>query len=108
MESSKFGAYLRRLRLSRGLTQTDLAKMLQVHPSQVSQWENAFRSPSGRSLARLSEAFGTDLRKWFLTSRDTEAQTPPIGVGNIVVTVTFNNMPEETIKEILKNAGVPA
>ncbi len=41
-----------------GLTQTALARDIGVHPSTVSRWERALRSPCGQNLAKLMARFG--------------------------------------------------
>lgn len=52
-----FGAELRRIRLARRLTQSDLAARLgQSSNSQVSKWERSRCGPRLSSLARLAEA----------------------------------------------------
>lgn len=45
-EDKEFGKRLAQVRVSRGDTQLDLAKALDVHPAQVSRWENGTRGPT--------------------------------------------------------------
>ena len=45
-EDKEFGERLASVRKARGDTQLDLAKALNVHPAQVSRWENGTRGPT--------------------------------------------------------------
>lgn len=58
-EPSEFVTLLRRHRLSRGLTQTALAKRLKVDPSTVSLWESG-AIPTARMIPKLARLLGID------------------------------------------------
>lgn len=47
---------LARLRLERGITQSQLADMVGCHRKDISRWENGGRNPSGKSLIKLAQA----------------------------------------------------
>lgn len=51
---------LRRLRFSRGYTQTSLAKKLKVTPSTVSLWESGDSLPSPERVKALADALGLE------------------------------------------------
>jgi len=57
----KFAARLRKLRLSRGLTQAGLARKLYVSKQAVSKWENAKAMPDVELLPKIAAIFGVDL-----------------------------------------------
>lgn len=49
---------LKELRDSEGLTQTELAKKLNIAPSTVGMWEKGYRSPDYEMLKRMADYFG--------------------------------------------------
>ena len=62
------GATLRRLRLSRNLTQEDLADRCELSKGFISQVENNLTSPSIATLTDLIECLGTTLKQFFSES----------------------------------------
>lgn len=55
MGSVEFGQYLRRLRVSNGLSQFQLGKLVGVSDRAVSKWENGISMPKSSVVYRLSE-----------------------------------------------------
>ena len=53
-----FAARLRALRMQKGLSQIDLAKLLKVHSNHVSRYERGETKPSAASLKSLADALG--------------------------------------------------
>jgi transcriptional regulator with XRE-family HTH domain len=51
-----FGKRLRKLRMRRGFTQRELAKLCSLTPGQVSHYEAGRHRPHARNLARLAQA----------------------------------------------------
>lgn len=72
------------LRQARGLTQTDLARILRVTPSWVAHVEAGRFSPSLDSAAarRLSKFFGRPLAELLAEVPAAEGERVPVGVGN--------------------------
>ena len=60
MDAEKTGALIRSLRVSKGLTQKQLADMINVSDKAVSKWETGNGCPDISLIARLAEIFGTD------------------------------------------------
>ena len=56
----KFAENLKSLRLSRGITQSQLAKTLNVDQRTVSAWENKICEPDYDTLAKICEIFNED------------------------------------------------
>ena len=56
----KFAENLKSLRLSHGITQSQLAKMLNVDQRTVSAWENKICEPDYDTLAKICEIFNED------------------------------------------------
>ncbi|HPA61380.1 MAG TPA: helix-turn-helix transcriptional regulator, partial [Clostridia bacterium] len=59
------GATLRALRLSRNLTQEDLADRCELSKGFISQVENNLTSPSIATLTDMIECLGTTLKQFF-------------------------------------------
>jgi XRE family transcriptional regulator, fatty acid utilization regulator len=55
------GLMLRTLRLEAGMTQEDLARAAQLHPTEVSRLERAERDPRLSTLVRLAAALQVPL-----------------------------------------------
>ena len=55
------GERIKRLRMERGWSQTQLARKLDVHPKQVSGWERGAHTPTTDALIRVAEALGVSL-----------------------------------------------
>lgn len=55
-QSAKVGAFIRQLRVARGLTQLQLANALHTTPGTVSKWESGAREPQ-RHLSEISRFF---------------------------------------------------
>lgn len=58
---SNFGLTLKQLRLSRGLTQERLAKILEITPSAITMYESGARNPSIKVLIKLSKFFNVSI-----------------------------------------------
>lgn len=52
---------IKELRLKRGITQSQLAKLCSVHQTAVSQWENGRTLPDKQTLLKLSDIFGVSV-----------------------------------------------
>lgn len=59
--SLSFAQALRRLRIERGLSQRQLARLLHVDRSTVTKWESGNRLPDAMMLSQLAKALGTDV-----------------------------------------------
>jgi transcriptional regulator with XRE-family HTH domain len=59
--SMTLGERIKRLRMERGWSQTQLARRLEVHPKQVSGWERSAHVPSTDVLIRIAEVLGVSL-----------------------------------------------
>ncbi len=72
---SQFGEILRRTRLERGLSQSDLAEKARFQPSAISHFEAGRRSPSFENMKRIADALNVTID--FLLGR----QPDPQGAG---------------------------
>lgn len=53
MDDFEFGQYLRRLRISNGLSQFQLGKLVGVSDRAVSKWENGISKPKASIILKL-------------------------------------------------------
>lgn len=60
MKEIKFAENLKNLRISHGLTQNKLAKLLAVDQRTISAWEKKICEPDFNTLAKISEIFKED------------------------------------------------
>lgn len=61
MKEIKFAENLKNLRISHGLTQKELAKLLAVDQRTVSAWEKKICEPDFNTLAKISEIFNENI-----------------------------------------------
>lgn len=72
------GERLKRLRVARGFTQVEFAKLVGVTKSAVSQWEDdSTKNLKLPALARALEVLGTDLQHLVWGENRAPAGTPP-------------------------------
>lgn len=55
-----FGTHLKELRLSRGLSQADLAAQIHIAPNSVARYENGLREPDLDTIKTIALFFGVD------------------------------------------------
>lgn len=61
METTHFAENLKTLRIEKGLSQTELAKLLGVDQRTISNWENKICEPSFETLGKLCDIFDESL-----------------------------------------------
>jgi transcriptional regulator with XRE-family HTH domain len=90
------GMRLKELRVKRGISQTEVAKLIGVTPSTISQIESNLIYPSLPALIKMAETLSVDVSSFFQESAD---------IGNMVVfresdasEIKFPDLPEEGIK----------
>ena len=70
MNMYKFGNYIYKLREEKNLTQTELAKQLDVSDKSISKWENGQAFPRIETLEKLAVALDTTVEDVFSASKD--------------------------------------
>ena len=70
----KFGDTISRLRKEKGLTQSQLGKLLNVSYQAVSKWENDLAEPSLQSIEEMSKIFDVPV-SYFFNESDDEIET---------------------------------
>ena len=59
--SAKFGKRAKEIRLKKGMSQGDLAKILGVHPTYISGIERGVRNMALKNIERLAKALGVPI-----------------------------------------------
>lgn len=87
---------LKRLRIEAGLSQKEIANLLQVSPSIISSYETGERTPSLENLLMLSNVFkcSTD----YLLGKD--SSLPKVTIGNCELTIKQIDLLEKFINSI--------
>ena len=59
----QFADTLRKLRIQKGLTQSQLANLMFVNKATISKWESGSRLPDAAMIIRLAEVLRVDVKK---------------------------------------------
>ena len=89
------GLRLKEMRTKRGLSQTELAKLVGVTPSTISQVESNLIYPSLPALLKMAEVLSVDVSSFF--QDQTELKKRVIFQGSEATEVRFSEIPEESI-----------
>ena len=89
------GLRLKEMRTKRGLSQTELAKLVGVTPSTISQVESNLIYPSLPALLKMAEVLSVDVSSFF--QDQTEVKKRVIFQGSEATEVRFSEIPEESI-----------
>lgn len=60
--TEKFGKRVKKIRLSKGMSQGDLAKILGVHPNYISGIERGLENMSLKKMEQLAKALGVTIK----------------------------------------------
>ena len=89
------GMRLKELRMKRGLSQTELAKLVGVTPSTISQVESRLIYPSLPALLKMAEILSVEISSFFQASSDVRRQIVFPGTG--AVDVKFQELPGDSV-----------
>ncbi len=89
------GMRLKDLRMKRGLSQTELAKLVGVTPSTISQVESRLIYPSLPALLKMAEVLSVEISAFFQERTDVERQVVFPGSG--AVDVKFPELPADSL-----------
>ncbi|WP_353856467.1 helix-turn-helix transcriptional regulator [Bacillus sp. Bos-x628] len=62
-------------RKAKGLTQEELAFMLDCKKSTISNWENGYSNPKMDDAFKVSEILGTDIKTLFFNQKEQDSHT---------------------------------
>ena len=91
----ELGMRLKELRTKRGLSQTELAKLVGVTPSTISQVESKLIYPSLPALLKMAEVLSVEISSFFQESADTRRQV--VFPGNGAIDVNFPELPGDSV-----------
>jgi transcriptional regulator with XRE-family HTH domain len=98
------GERIKRLRMERGWSQTQLAQKLDVHPKQVSGWERGAHTPSTDVLIRIAEVLSVSLDYLAFENREAKRQVEIADLELLEKLQEIDKLPEEdkqTVKNVL-------
>jgi transcriptional regulator with XRE-family HTH domain len=90
------GMRLKELRSKRGLSQTELAKLVGVTPSTISQIESNLIYPSLPALLKIADILSIEISSFFHQSADISNRV--VFPASEAVDIRFNDLPEEGIQ----------
>lgn len=94
-ERLDFGLRLKEMRTKRGLSQTELAKLVGVTPSTISQVESNLIHPSLPALLKMAEVLSIDASSFF--QEQTEVMKRVLFPLSEATEVHFSEIPEESL-----------
>lgn len=108
------GQKLYALRMKKGITQLELAKIAEVSDKTVSAWEAMTRTPKVGSIRKICNHYGLELETFIDESVDNLGdikEQPTVSDGltdkDIRLVEWFRSLPEEKQKAILSLGGAP-
>jgi transcriptional regulator with XRE-family HTH domain/KaiC/GvpD/RAD55 family RecA-like ATPase len=93
--SIDMGMRLKELRVKRGLSQTELARLIGVTPSTISQVESNLIYPSVPALLKMAEILSIDVSSFFQGGG--EGRSKVVFTSSDASDVRFGDLPEESI-----------
>jgi transcriptional regulator with XRE-family HTH domain/KaiC/GvpD/RAD55 family RecA-like ATPase len=118
------GMRLKELRIKRGLSQTELAELVGVTPSTISQVESNLIYPSLPALLKMAEVLSVEVRSFFQEKADlknriifpaadaVDVKLPDFPQGsihaNLLTPVDFEPKAEPYLIEVLPNKNLPS
>ena len=81
------GTKIRELRRKRNMIQSDMAKLINVHPSAIAMWESGKRQPEREKLVQISKLFNVTV-DWLL-AEDEEDKSIEIKLPATENTITI-------------------
>ena len=97
-----FGANVKMIRKSKGITQEKLSEMIDIHPRQMSKIENGEHFPSAKSLEKICISLGVSPRVLFdfkIDDFDTDSSNKNISLLiNSIAKIAKNDSQTEFIK----------
>lgn len=100
MTTNNFAELLKKLRMQRGMSQADLARVLNVARTTVSSYENGCRNPDRETLVRIAACFQVSLD--YLLDTDTLGIDPASEYSAVLkeINALLNSAPIASKKKI--------
>ncbi len=101
MDNIQFGAFVAQLRKEKGLTQKELADLLNVTDKAVSKWETAKGFPDVKLLEPLAQALGVSLVE-LMQGRRQETETLTVAEAGTVVSQAMGQWEKAAARRYLR------
>lgn len=98
-----FADTLRKLRIQKGLTQSQLANLMYVNKATVSKWESGSRLPDAAMITRLAEVLRVDVRTLLSATVESDEAFNIIMVDDNKVILSYNTL---ILEEVSPNAAI--
>lgn len=98
-KKEELGQLIRTMRLSRNMTQSDLAKKIGQSQSSITMYETGRREPDFETMEALADAFNVPLHS--LMQKDGEKYTAPKTLEARIVSYGMDSLPKEEREKIL-------
>ena len=100
------GERIAELRALCGLSQTQLAKLMEVSRQAVSKWETGQSTPDALNLIRLADVLETDV-EYLSTGRRSYGRRPPVVINKVetvekVVEIPVTQVVEKVVEKIVE------
>ena len=99
----QFADTLRKLRIQKGLTQSQLANLMFVNKATISKWESGIRQPAAAMIIRLAEVLRVDVKKLLSATAEINESFNIIMVDDNKVILSYNQL---ILEEVAPNAAI--
>lgn len=99
----QFADTLRKLRIQKGLTQSQLANLMFVNKATISKWESSSRLPDAAMIIRLAEVLRVDVKKLLSATAEINESFNIIMVDDNKVILSYNQL---ILEEVAPNAAI--
>ena len=99
----QFADTLRKLRIQKGLTQSQLANLMFVNKATISKWESGSRLPDAAMIIRLAEVLRVDVKKLLSATAEINESFNIIMVDDNKVILSYNQL---ILEEVAPNAAI--
>ena len=99
----QFADTLRKLRIQKGLTQSQLANLMFVNKATISKWESGSRLPDAAMIIRLAEVLMVDVKKLLSATAEINESFNIIMVDDNKVILSYNQL---ILEEVAPNAAI--
>ena len=99
----QFADTLRKLRIQKGLTQSQLANLMFVNKATISKWESGSRLPDAAMIIRHAEVLRVDVKKLLSATAEINESFNIIMVDDNKVILSYNQL---ILEEVAPNAAI--
>ena len=99
----QFADTLRKLRIQKGLTQSQLANLMFVNKATISKWESGSRLPDAAMIIRLAEVLMVDVKKLLSATAEINESFNIIMVDDNKVILSYNQL---ILEDVAPNAAI--